>query len=581
MRWLVAGAPDACGVHEAEPPVKPVTDAFTAATIRRLAGPGPYERGVGYLADHRVETPMVLDGRARALVRGTMPYVVELWTVDGQPRWECSCPAAEDGSFCKHCVAVALALRPGADTPEAPSRAPADAATARGQATRRTAARRRADGGGDIKLSVWMRRIERAFAPYGDFVSYREAEGWADGIHVMIENLEGLCDLGHPDAVAGLAEHAFRWADESINYVDDSDGHLGSVIERLSELHLRACREGTVGPVELAGRLVKLELKSELDGFHRAAASYAGILGEAGLAEYRRLLEPRWKRVKPTTEWDGANFAVRQAMIGWALATGDPDALIDVHSRGALMPSDILEIATALNAAGRIDEAISWSQRGINDSRSRPRAADDLREFLAHLLTEQGEGNGAAKLFWEAFVADPTLDRYRRLLESDPSQDWLGRCERELRDNLDRSHGGGAGVSSVKPARSSTSAQHPVPQAATALVEILLYEGLIDEAWDTAAVFGCTTPLRLTLARFREQTHPLDAISVYEPQVLTIIGLKRPDRYRGAVDLMERIGRLADAAGEPERFTSLLQRVRTEHKPKRRLMAEMDERGWP
>lgn len=76
-------------------------------------------------------------------------------------------------------------------------------------------------------------------------------------------------------------------------------------------------------------------------------------------------------------------------------------------------------------------------------------------------------------------------------------------------------------------------------------------------------------------------TPHLDAISVYEPQALTIIGLKRPDRYRGAVELMERIRRLADSAGEPQRFTSLLQRVRTEHKPKRRLMAEMDERGWP
>ena len=561
--------------------MKPVTDAFTAATIRRLAGPGPYERGVDYLDGNRVEAPVFLDGRARALVRGTMPYVVELWTDGGRPRWECSCPAAADGSFCKHCVAVALALRPGVDAPGSPSRAPVAAEAARARTTRRTTTRGEVEGGGDIKLSVWMRRIERAFAPYGDLVSYREAEGWADGIHVMIEHLESLCDLGHPDAVAGLAEHAFRWADESTSWVDDSDGHLIGVIERLSELHLRACREGTADPVELADRLVKLELKSELDGFHRAAASYADILGEAGLAEYRRLLEPRWKRVKPTTEWDGANFAVRQAMIGWALATGDPDALIDVHSRGSMMPSDILEIAIALHTAGRIDEAISWAQRGLNDSRSRPSALDDLREFLAQLLAERGEANGATGLFWKAFVADPTLDRFRRLLESDPSHDWLERCTGELRSSLEQPHGADAGTPPAAQARSSTLPHHPVPQAATALVEILLYEGLIDEAWDTATEHGCTTPMKLTLARFREQTHPLDAISVYEPQALTIIGLKRPDRYRSAIELMERIRRLADAAGEPERFTSLLQRVRTEHRPKRRLMAEMDERGWP
>lgn len=39
-----------------------------------------------------------------------MPYSVELWVDDGQPGWSCSCPAGEDGSFCKHCVAVTLLL---------------------------------------------------------------------------------------------------------------------------------------------------------------------------------------------------------------------------------------------------------------------------------------------------------------------------------------------------------------------------------------------------------------------------------------------------------------------------------------
>lgn len=39
-------------------------------------------------------------------VRGTFPYVVELWVERANPGWRCTCPAAEDGSFCKHCVAV-------------------------------------------------------------------------------------------------------------------------------------------------------------------------------------------------------------------------------------------------------------------------------------------------------------------------------------------------------------------------------------------------------------------------------------------------------------------------------------------
>ncbi|WP_428122656.1 SWIM zinc finger family protein [Candidatus Poriferisodalis sp.] len=51
------------------------------------------------------------------MVRGTVPYIVELWTDNGEPRWSCTCPAAKDGSFCKHCVATALTLLPRSSEP--------------------------------------------------------------------------------------------------------------------------------------------------------------------------------------------------------------------------------------------------------------------------------------------------------------------------------------------------------------------------------------------------------------------------------------------------------------------------------
>ena len=546
---------------------------FDAAKVKRLAGPRSYERGVGYLHQRRVETPVERDGRVRAMVRGTVPYIVELWADGDRPRWSCTCPAAEDGAFCKHCVATALALLPRRDEPDVrPERASAGSSSPR---------RRIGTSASAPKLIVWVRRIDRAFFAHGEFVNYYEAEDWADGIHVMIEQLENLCDAGHPDAVAELAEHVFGCADEAMNYVDDSDGHLTGIIDRLSELHLRSCREGTSDPVELAARLVKLELSSELDGFHRAAASYADLLGEAGLAEYRRRLEPRWRKIKPTDDPYGAAFAVRQAMVGWALATGDPDALIDVHSRDEPSSRDVLEIATALESAGRSDEAISWAQRCIAENRSRPRQSDKLREFLSRRLDARGEHAAAVDLFWQAFAADPTLDRYRQLGDKAPGHDWLERCIGELRSKLAREPRPPSDWPPSACNSPPTRAKPPVPHAATVLVEILLFEGHSGAAWDAAAEFGCGPALRLTLARVREQTHPLDAIAVYEAEALSIIGLKRPDLYRGAVDLMERIRRLANSAGEPERFATLLEQVRTEHKLKRRLMADIDERDWP
>lgn len=69
-----------------------------------------------------------------------------------------------------------------------------------------------------------------------------------------------------------------------------------------------------------------LELTSELDGFHRAAQHWGDVLGEAGLAEFRRLVEPRWQALDHDAgEWSSERLAIEQAMVGLAFGMGDPD----------------------------------------------------------------------------------------------------------------------------------------------------------------------------------------------------------------------------------------------------------------
>ena len=605
----------------------PFADVFDAATVVALAEPQVHVRGEGYRRNGRVGPLTVRDGRLEATVRGTMPYVVELWAERGEPRWSCTCPAAEDGSFCKHCTAVALSM--GSDEsplvvpPLAPlarlvraqasasgrrvdptpaedlasfveelaqdrlARIVLDLAATDGRLRERLLAEARAARGDGPDMGAWRRRIDNAFAPYGDFVTYREAHGWADGIKDVIDALADLCDAGQHDAAARLAEHSHRRADNAIDHVDDSDGWLSGISLRLSEVHHRACVEGRPDPVELAARLVDLELTSELDGFYRAAAEYAEVLGEAGLAAYRERLEPQWKRIRHGAgDWSDNAFAVRQAMAGWAIGTGDPDALIEVHGRDRIGPGSVLEIALALDAAGRSDEAMAWARRGIAEHGDTQWQAGDLREFLAGALRGRGEARAAVELFWQAFVSHPSLATYRRLLDEaaepdsgaddreqpDNPADWQQRCEQELRSRLSRLDG------RVPDDRGASNAA--VLRAAEALVEILAYEGRVEAAWNAATVHGCAERMWMTLARAREKTHPSDAMGVYEPRVLELINQKKTHAYRSAVDLMERIRHLADAANEPDRFTSLLERVRKEHRAKRNLKKLLDAKGW-
>lgn len=575
---------------------------FRTTVIKDLAGPRAFARGVGYFEDGRVEPQAGGELRIRATVRGSVPYRVELWVGDGEPAWSCTCPAAEDGSFCKHCVAVALVIdrdAPVGDEVERPhlraipSQPESDlagyVAGLRHQRLvelvldqieldwrlrERLAAEARAARGEGPELGSWHKRVDVAFAPYDDFVDYREAAGWARDVDDVIDALEELCDAGHPDAVAVLAEHAHRRADEAVQYVDDSDGWLTGVSERLSDLHLRACADGSPDPVALAGRLVDLELTSELDGFHRAAATYAEVLAEAGLDEYRRIIEPRWEKVTArddTDGWSTERFRLREAMIGLALASGDPDEMIAVRSRDLRTPDDYLEIARALEAGGRAGEALDWAQRGLAALADRSWQTSPLRELTAELLRQRGDHPAAVELFWDAFERSPSVETYRRLLDEagDDAPAWRQRSIDTLRSRV-----------AETTAHDRTARSWPGPAPASALVEILAHEGATDAAWEAATNHGCDDRMWLTLARARESTHPLDAIDVYEREVFTQIDRKRNDAYRSAVELMARIRRLADTAGEPERFHTLLTRVRIEHKAKRNLKALLDQKPW-
>ncbi len=604
----------------------PLAGSLDAAAVAELAGPLVYERGVGYWREQRVELVEAGAGWLNASVRGTTPYSVELWTDEGEPRWSCTCPAAEDGSFCKHCVATALSLLPDDDV--ARSAISADGSRSSDRAVgkkyesdtddeltnfvkglppdrlaglvleqaesdwrmrERLLAEARAERGLAPDIEVWRHRINNSFAT-GGFVSYWEANDWADGIYEVIDGLEDLCDVGHYDAVAQLAEHAFRRADKATNRVDDSGGCMVVISSLLAELHLRACRSSTIDSVELADRLLKLELNSELDGFHRCAARYAEVLGETGLARFRKRLEPRLKRVNfDTDRWSGNTFALEQALVGWALGTGDPDSIIEAHHRigrvdtsttagRSILPDDILEIAEALERVGRGDEAIVWARRGIAQWGNRSWQVGKLRDFLAQRLRARGDEQAAVDVYWKAFVSEPSLITYQRLQREDKSADWLERCREVLDNKLARVAGTVAEDCDVGAAFGP---RPPViPDAAVALVEILLFDGLVDAAWEVANKFNCSAKMWLALARAREKDYPLDAIAVYEQAALGIISRKKPDKYKSAVDLMARVRRLADSAGEPARFVSLLERVRTEHKAKRRLKSLLDEEGW-
>jgi uncharacterized Zn finger protein len=332
-------------------------------------------------------------------------------------------------------------------------------------------------------------------------------------------------------------------------------------------MHLAACETAQSDPVVLAGRLVDLELTSELDAFHRDAATYADVLGVVGLAEYRRLIEPAWNESDSSEDQTASrDYMIREAMIGVTLASGDPDELIRVRSRSLRIPDDYLEIVRVLTEAGRPHEAIEWAQRGLTAMAERTWQTPPLREALAALLRDTGDTVGSITLFDDEYRRNPSLTAYRRLLDEADLRGERATFRTTALEHLRR-----------------TVATQPTSgrgRPSEVLIEILLFDGEIDDAWTVATEHECDERLWLTLAAARQHDHPLDAIPIYQRAALAAIDGKNNKGYNTAVDYLGRIRQLAQRAGEQPMFAALIAEIRTKHKPKRNLMALLDRNRW-
>lgn len=84
-------------------------DVLTLQAIRELADARTFARGIAYFHGGAVGLLDADEYEARASVQGTQRYRVRLAAGSGgELDYECDCPVGDEGTLCKHAVAVAL-----------------------------------------------------------------------------------------------------------------------------------------------------------------------------------------------------------------------------------------------------------------------------------------------------------------------------------------------------------------------------------------------------------------------------------------------------------------------------------------
>ena len=428
-------------------------------------------------------------------------------------------------------------------------------------------------GGRRTDLAAMRRNLEAVFDAE-DIYSYREVSGFADRLYEAVDALEDWLKEGKAEEVIDLAEHALGLTEEILEHVDDSDGEVYQVLERLQELHLKACREANLDPEALARRLFSWELRSDWS-FQGAVDSYAGVLGKRGLAVYRELAEAEWEKVPARKAGDsspglgGLGWRAGRILESLARSAGDVEALVAIKSRDLSRPWSHLEIAEIYKKAGKRDLAVEWAEKGI---KAFPKQTDArLRSFLAAEYSARRRHGEALDLLWANFAEAPGLAAYQELKNvAEKAKAWPDWREKALALLRERA----AKAASLPKARwppfdfgGGTASQ---------LVEILLWEKKTEDAWASARQHGCSEDLWLRLAKTREPSHPEDSLAVYQRQAESVLQQASQRGYEIAVARLKQVRDVMTRLGKTGELATYLAAVRLVHKRKRNFLKLLD-----
>lgn len=573
-------------------------DLISRASLEGLAGPSAFRRGEEYLAVGAVGRLRATGDRVAAKVEGTTTYRVELRDDEGVLGFDCSCPRAADGYFCKHGAALGLAWLdehagerkagatsgrkkrrdPWRDIKQYLSTQPADILIElllevaqrddRLYQSLLLKAERAAGGKGNV-AKAFRRAIDEATRIHG-FVDWREAGSFAGDMEQVAES---MAELLKPDTAAllvELAEYAIERLEKSMEQIDDSNGEVGGTVHGLGELHLQACIMAMPAPAALAERLFALETTLPFGIWSFDVLIYRDALGAKGLRRYRELADAQWRKLKPRDakdDFDPSRFTITRIMERLAEASGDVEELVAIKSRDLSSGYRYLEIAEVWAKAPQPDKALEWAERGLQAFPDRP--DNRLRDFLVAAYLKRKRQDEALQLTWIQFEEQPALGHYQKLHDvAGKLGRWPEQRERALARVAQLALPGSSH-------RSHSQSRSSAPDDSLRL-EIALWEKDLDAAWEAAQQGVCNRNLLVALAGKLEPSRPGEAISLYRRVVPPIVEQTNNAAYDEAIKLIRKTGGLMKAQQQLPQFGDYLAELRVRFKPKRNFIKLLD-----
>jgi uncharacterized Zn finger protein len=538
-----------------------------------VAGDRSYARGEDYV--RYVRGLRATATRAYASIQAKQVYTVELDWSGPQPDGFCTCPHAADGHFCKHLVAVGLAVIDSGAVDDPTRMASALEATVQamdvdelrelvmtlthrdGEVRRMLEVRATATSGDDRTAKAEFEAYVRNALEFRGFVDYRESYAVAEGASQVLAELENHLNAGSAEIVRPALLCALTLLRTITEQADDSSGAIGGECERAADLYAQACRLGEPDPVELAGWLANFRATSP--GWPTLLlADFVDAFNDHALAIYRAAVADLDRQHAGSDHW--SRFEVDAMLLELADHDGDVDRAVDLlNERGH---SQYGAIVARLRAAGRDDEVVDWIDRAVADGRVSSQGGGNDYWLSPSDVAETYRGIGriddAIAVLRADFVRQPAVHSYRSLLDfaatidrADTERAWALGHARELADG---------------------------PGAGSVLVQLSLGEGDMDAAWEAADRYGPGWAWQ-ELATRGAEARPAAAADLYRPQLEN--DLQRPNTrlYPGIAATLATMAELYERGGRSADFALYIAKIRQDYGRRSSLMKALQAKG--
>lgn len=421
-------------------------------------------------------------------------------------------------------------------------------------------------------LAAIRHAIEHATDP-GELVEWRDTSAFAAKLEQIADSLEAMLCLRNAASLLELCQYAINRIEQALEQWNEAYGEASGVLERMSELHLKACELAQPNPHQLAEHLFRYEITFPFETFVGSARTYQHVLGAVGLQHFHELAEAEWRKITPVDNharggisFDSGRWRITHVMETLAEISGDVEELAAIKSRDLSSAYHFLQIAELYRKAGKPESAQEWAERGLHAFPEHP--DNRLRDFLTMAYLQVGRNDEALQLTWVQMETQPNLEHYKKLREvAMRLHAWPLQRQRALQwiEIHQDAHLKGRSKSM------------PTAQEQSLRVEIALWENQPGEALQALERGVCRFDLLATLAEKLDAEHTEQAFPVYRRAISAALEQGKCNSAEEAAKIVRSFGALLVRNGQAAKFMQYLFELKLEHRDKIYFVALLEQ----